>query len=438
MAITVFRDEEAIAVILEVDSDGAGGMRFYNELRAVGNGDGTINIPNPPRGTRTDTFLELSNIPFSDFVDESGDPIGGTEEETVNNLNALLRQTGGSPGVAPVITSPTSITVVDGDPVNYVLTATDGVGYEWDNIPLGLATKNGNLRHLIGVVAGGVGVYTPEMTAVNYYGHDTKTLTITVTAAFSNTKSIRFRNWDWMGATAASLDPVLGRVGNGSGAGDAWTIHCWFRGSTSRNESQTIFYYGSDDVFNEHQMRMYWNGNTVGNRQLVFRYGSAFNYLEFKSPANTISSSSGWHHLMMTYDGGTTGEDSGSLASYYSRFKMFIDGSLVATTDSHEGYGIADALTGKNLRIGRHVFGGFMRNRCHVDEVALWDSDQAANIATIYNGGVTQDLSLLGTPPEHWWRMGDGDTFPTIKDNIGSVDFTMYNMSPADIINDVP
>ena len=79
-----------------------------------------------------------------------------------------------------------------------------------------------------------------------------------------------------------------------------------------------------------------------------------------------------------------------------------------------------------------------MRNNCRVDELAIWGSDQASNAASIYNSGMPHDLSLLGNPPVHWWRMGDGDTFPTIQDNVGSLDLTMNNMTAADIVSDTP
>ena len=79
-----------------------------------------------------------------------------------------------------------------------------------------------------------------------------------------------------------------------------------------------------------------------------------------------------------------------------------------------------------------------MRNNCVVDEVAIWSTDESANVAAIYNGGVTHDLSLLTSTPVNWWRMGDGDTFPTLADNIGTLDFTMTNMNAGDIVNDTP
>ena len=89
--------------------------------------------------------------------------------------------------------------------------------------------------------------------------------------------------------------------------------------------------------------------------------------------------------------------------------------------------------------MGEVVFGGkHMRNNDFVDEIAIWGSDQTANIALIYNSGVTHNLSSLATPPDHWWRMGDNDAFPDLLDNIGSLDFEMFNMTAGDIVNDTP
>ena len=50
----------------------------------------------------------------------------------------------------------------------------------------------------------------------------------------------------------------------------------------------------------------------------------------------------------------------------------------------------------------------------------------------------SDDLNLLTSNPDHWWRMGDGDTFPTLTDVNGGLDATMVNMTVADIVSDVP
>jgi len=46
----------------------------------------------------------------------------------------------------------------------------------------------------------------------------------------------------------------------------------------------------------------------------------------------------------------------------------------------------------------------------NLDELAIWNSDQSAEILNIYNAtsaGKTADLSTLDTPPVAWYRMGD-------------------------------
>ena len=440
MAIKVFRDDDANAAVLKVDATGAGGRRFNNELRAIGNEDGTCSILNPDKSTDDNDFHEVTSVAFTEFVDENGDALGADEASTTNALNAILRNTGSIDGSAPVITSSTAITVSDNTPVNYTLTASNGVGYEWSNIPAGLSIQNGNARKLIGTITGGAGTYTPTMTATNYYGQDTQTLTITVTSSFANTKSLDFENQDWLGANAALLDAELGRPGNGRGvvngvAPDAWTIAKYFKGGTASNNSQTIFYFGDNDGTNGGHLFMRFLG---GSDTLRFQYGSQNNYLRWEAASNALPAGT-WKHAMLCYDGGTTGSSSGSVNDYYSRFTVFIDGVNVtsAGTWSHSNYGWSGGIDADNLRVGRYSAGNYMRD-CLVDEIAIWGSDQSANIAAIYNSGTPHDLSQLDTPPDHWWRMGDGDTYPNIQDNVGTATFVMYNMTAADIVNDVP
>jgi len=154
----------------------------------------------------------------------------------------------------------------------------------------------------------------------------------------------------------------------------------------------------------------------------------------------SVASSDGWQHIMYTYDGGTTGSSSGSINNYYSRFKMFINGVQQTTINSNGNYGNTTSLSGQNLRVGRYNTGNYMRNSCKIDELALFDSDQSANVSDIYNSGAPFDLSTLTTEPKHWWRMGDGDTYPNLQDNGTEANcvFVMNNMTSADIVSDVP
>ena len=73
-----------------------------------------------------------------------------------------------------------------------------------------------------------------------------------------------------------------------------------------------------------------------------------------------------------------------------------------------------------------------------IDEVAIFDSAlSAAQVLAIYNGGVPADLSSLS--PDAWWRMGDGDYYPTLQDSSANdYDGTMTNMESSDIRADTP
>ena len=354
----------------------------------------------------------------------------------VNELNSVFTQTGGASGLAPVITSATTINITTGDSINYELTATNGVSYEWDGLPAGVFAINGNVRFLIGGTLLAPGTYTPTMTAINYYGNDIKTLTIIVSSPpFSNTKSIRFNNNDYLTALATTGNPLY-RLTNGTGASDAWTISFWFQRGTSSSSAQTILSFGGDDQNNDGRIQLNYRGSGLSKR-LELQYGSNNNNITLQTPIFSVPAD--WISVIITYDGGTTGAASGSVNDYYSRFGIWIDNVSQTLTGTNDNYGFTGEIEADKFYIGRRTgSGGYMKNNCHVDELALWDSDQTANVAAIYGTGSPKDLSTLGTPPDHWWRMGDGDVFPILEDIVGVLDFTMTNMTIADIVNNVP
>ena len=160
--------------------------------------------------------------------------------------------------------------------------------------------------------------------------------------------------------------------------------------------------------------------------------------MQLTTPSGSITAGT-WCHILVTYDGGTTGASSGDINDYYSRFSIKIDNSTQTTSNSNSNFGYSGGIDPDNFRVGRLVSGNHMRN-ANVDELALWGSDQSSNSTDIYNSGTPFDLSTLSTPPAHWWRMGDGDTYPNLQDSgdTGGCTFVMYNMTSSDIVNDVP
>jgi len=429
--IIIYKDAAANAIFLE-DANGA---QFLNSLQAVVDevGGSTLSITDLAK-----TIELVSNINYTEIVDENQNSYGNNAIDVVNELNAIFAASGTPSQQAPVITSSLTISLVEGQTLNYELTADYGVGYEWDfsNVP-GVANVNGNMRKIIGGSSLAAGTYNIPVKAINYNDEDSETIVLTVsTPPFANTKSINFSNQDWLGANASQVNNVLGRTGNGSGASEAWSISFWYKGSTN-SQGQVILYFGANDTANSGYIQL-MQINSNGNKLLRLRYGSNNNNLKLQTSPGSITPNT-WQHVMISYDGGTTGAASGDLNNYYSRFKIYIDGSLETTNNTHQNYGYTGNVPADNFRVGRFVSGNYMRD-CRVDELALFDSDQSANISDIYNSGSPFDLSTLTTEPKHWWRMGDGDTYPFLQDSGTEANciFQMYNMTSADIVSDVP
>ena len=428
MAIQIYKDAASNSIFMR----DANGTQFVNTLQATVS-NSTVSITNLSRDIEI-----VSGLSHTEFIDENGDLYGANAELACDALNAVLHSTGTNTTNLPVITSSLAVSLTQGETLNYELTANFGVGYEWDlsNVS-GVATVEGNIRKLIGGSSLAVGTYNIPVKAINYNGEDSETIVLTVsTPPFSNTKSVNFSNQDYLGANAGQVEDVLGRSGNGSGSGDAWTIAFWYKAS-SDNQGQTIVYYGNNDVTNNGFLELRQT-NSSGQKRLRLRYGSNNNYVQLTTAAGSLTAGT-WQHIVVTYDGGTTGASSGSLSDYYGRFSIYIDNSVQTTNNTHSNFGYSGSIVGQNWRVGRFASGSHMR-QTRVDELALFDSDQSANVSDIYNSGVPFDLSTLGTQPKHWWRMGDGDTYPYLQDNGTEANciFQMYNMTAADIVSDVP
>lgn len=429
MSIVIYKDGAANAIFIE-DANGA---QFLNSLQATAE-NGSCSIHDTARDIDITT-----DIAHGDYLDQNGTTYGTTAVEVCNALNAIFSSSGTDTGEAPNITSSLAINLVEGGTLNYELVADYGVGYEWDlsNVS-GVTTVEGNIRKLVGGSGLTSGAYNIPVKAINYNGEDSETIVLTVsTPPFANTKSVQFNNLDYLGANAALLDGILGRPGNGSGVSDAWTVAFWFK-PTTNSSGQTIFYFGDNDTTNSGHINVRFLGS---NDNLRLQYGSNNNFIRFQSATSSLTPNQ-WHHIVISYDGGTTGASSSNMADYYSRFKMFIDGNNVisAGTWSHNNFGYTGGIDADNLRVGRYAGGNYLKDNTKVDELAIWGSDQSANVSDIYNGGTPFDLSTLITGPTHWWRMGDGDAYPNLQDSGSAANcvFVMYNMTSSDIVSDVP
>lgn len=112
-----------------------------------------------------------------------------------------------------------------------------------------------------------------------------------------------------------------------------------------------------------------------------------------------------WNHVLICFD-----LSQGTVAN---KIRPFVNG--VDVYDTSNGLGTSFVTSTGPIHLGEEANGYTNPFLGKMDEVALWNSDQRANVSDIYNGGLPFDLSTLGTPPNHWYRMGDGDSF---KENL--------------------
>lgn len=232
-------------------------------------------------------------------------------------------------------------------------------------------------------------------------------------SSFADTKSIQFDGMDDL-VTASSN---LGLTG-------AFSLSLWVNTTQSPSDGFKVLageYHWTTSSLRNWMLYL----SNVGNRIAFYLADSGGSTVVNKVISNTIANidDGNWHHIFVVY-GNTTDTNS---------FKIYFDGSIAlqftptatGLRTASQPFEVAGTQSG-----GQDLFG-------LVDEVAIWDSDQSANAVEIYNSGTPNDLSTYS--PLHWWRMGDGDTFPTLTDNgSGSVDLTMTNMDSGDIVEDVP
>ena len=143
-----------------------------------------------------------------------------------------------------------------------------------------------------------------------------------------------------------------------------------------------------------------------------------------------------WHHIAFTWAG--------------SGLSLYVDGvvdpSPTKTTDLSMSTIHVPGASVLGTRFAAYLDNGSLDGHFHgrIDEVSVYDLGfSAAMIAELYHDGEPADIQGaqftwfgLGTELAYY-RMGDGDTHPTLQGTIGP-DATMVNTTSANIVGDVP
>ena len=260
------------------------------------------------------------------------------------------------------------------------------------------------------------------------------TVTVTVAqSAYTNSKSINFNgSTSYFQGNPVNMN-ALERASNGDG--DAWTISMWVK-PWNNTATQTLMVYGAGDDYNGGAITLKQQGGT----SLVLNYGTVYNSV-ILVVGNAFNTNTAWQHVMVTFDGGTTGSVAADASDYYSRFSIYVDGVAQTAVGVATGGGYDGVISGANpsdniFRVGRasnvhnNYYGGTM------NQIAIWDTDESSNVSTIYNSGATQDLSLLTSAPAHYYEIETSVT--TLTDLGGNADLTGYNFVNANLVSNTP
>jgi hypothetical protein len=338
----------------------------------------------------------------------------------------------------PVVADQTA-SVTEGDILNFQIVSSDNIVNQfvevdapsWMSLNQNSGVLSGTAPAYLGTAADTIVVNCKAGNAVG----GTVDFTVTVTVAqiaYTNSKSLSLNGTsNWLQGNPVNLT-ALERATNGDG--NAWTISMWVKPNNS-TATQTLMVYGAGNDYNGGAITLKQSGGTT----LVLNYGTVYNNIILVAANSFVANT--WQHVMVTFDGGTTGSDPLQSSAYYSRFNVYVDGVLKSNIGVASGSGYDGALSGANpsdniFRIGRasnvhnNYFGGI------INQVAIWATDETANLATIYNSGATQNLSLLTSAPTNYYEIETSVT--TVTDIEGNADLTGYNFSNTDLVTDTP
>lgn len=217
---------------------------------------------------------------------------------------------------------------------------------------------------------------------------------ITGGTGFSNTYSMYF--------DGSTTYVTLGNSSTFNITGDQ-SVSCWLKFTDS---GSTRYAVNIKDIYG-----IYTNSGKI--------FGTSRISGAFKSVGSIATYNDGqWHHVLFVKNA--------------TNQLLYIDGSLEnSTTDGGTSLGTTNDARLGGRYTGANTYAG------NLDEVAIWDSDQSANVSNIYASGSVIDLSTYS--PLGYWRMGDSDggTGTTLTDlGSGANNGTLMN-SPT-FQTDVP
>ena len=231
----------------------------------------------------------------------------------------------------------------------------------------------------------------------------------------SNENKNKVSNWSLQFDGVDDYIATSSLTGLGMGTTDLISVSLWFKTNATKS-FPTAFNTGGWPLTSGLNIYLDSTTNNIGVRvNNVAITTSGTNYRD-----------NNWHHILLCYNG--------SLGS--NQIELFVDGVSVGTNTltGNITSTTTDIHIGANTNTSLGTFRGWEDN---VDEVAIFNTDQRANISSIYNGG--EPTTISGSTA--YWKLGEQATFSTnwiVPDQVGSNDGTSANMTIEDRVGDAP
>jgi hypothetical protein len=203
---------------------------------------------------------------------------------------------------------------------------------------------------------------------------------------------------------------------------EAFSISLWAKFVSTPTNDAIFSNFNTAAGFTGMEFYISSSGSTLTFRFLATSGG----FLRVGSGANLATGV--WTNLICTFDGSA---DAAGATIYKNGAALSMSGS---------GAVAGSIQTGGNMTIPARMNGTSLTNG-NFDEVCFWDKElSAAEVSELYNNGVPTNLATHSAAANRvtWYRMGDGDTYPTITDRVGSNSATMVSMAAGDIEDDTP
>ena len=285
--------------------------------------------------------------------------------------------------------SASSYTQADADPTP-TITGTTGGTFSGTSGLVFVSTSTGEIDLSASTIAAHVVTYTVGGVSSNF--------NLSVTAApYSNVYSMDFDGVDDFLTLSSSIS-----------LSGVFTLSAWIKPVSVTGSTCLIF---STATSNQNKI------GTSGANKLQMKIGGSTVFLTESGGNDFVLNV--WQHILIIRD------SSNNITAFRNgaSFGSSVTNSNTATIDS----------------IGKFNNSAFINSK--VDEVAIFNTDQSANVSTIYNSGEPDNLSTLS--PILWLRMGDaatwdGSKWTLVDQGSGGTNAESSNMVEADRVTDIP